>query len=102
MEIIQLFTELPHIIEFEGISAELQLLRTSENENKLIYNITNVERTSKHFDSWTYGGFIDNPFHKNSHTGFLLLYEGIENNKDLETAIAYTWQLLIKHNIAKN
>jgi len=99
MDIIQKFTQLPHIIEYEGILAELQLLRTSEKKNKLCYSITSVSKTSHHFDNWNKYGGIDNPFYENAFTGFLILCEGIENETDLFDAIAKTKKILLDYNI---
>lgn len=99
MDIIQKFTQLPHIIEYEGILAELQLLRTSEEENKLCYSITSVSKTSYHFNNWKEHGAINNLFYENAFTGFLILCEGIENETDLFDAIAKTKKILLDYNI---
>lgn len=91
------FLTLPPWIEYEGISFELQLFVNKTTEARLCYAIRYVTADSPHkADIDSHGSWynkLEDPGNPPLQ-GFLLLYEGIENDVDLLFAIRSCWHRL--------
>lgn len=100
MDIINEFINLPSTVDFEDINFELQLIKNSSIEVRLVYSINYVEPTSPHLiDIKKTGSFYNSIL--NGQKTFLFMYENIFSDKDLIIAIYECKKFLLQHKIIK-
>lgn len=98
--IIQQFLILPSCIDYEGVCFELQLINNGKEDARLVYQILYVDRDSVHYESYNKYGCWNSRFGE-SGGGFLILAEGIHNEKSFVDAIKRFKKFLKANNLIK-
>lgn len=98
--IMEAFSELLPSLRVEGVEFVLQIINNgSADDNRLVYAISYVETSSRHYKMYLLSGSWENPLDNDSLQGFLFLRENIETDEDMVNAIADCKEFLNKNNL---
>jgi hypothetical protein len=96
--IVEKMAALPAVIEFEGVTFELQIINNCSTPTnmdiRLVYDISGALPDSPHRESIDMYGCWQNPFIPGACRGFLYLYERIETDEELGEALDHCMKFL--------
>lgn len=97
-DLIKELFRLPAFIDFEGIQFRLEIFINRNEDARLVYNICDVDKGSKHYRQVKHFGCWDNPI--TGHTGsFLWLAEYINSEEELFKDIDRCYEFLRDNNL---